>query len=156
MIAILADTHLPRGTRRLPDGCIRLLEKADFIVHVGDFTSASVLAELEELGPVAAVHGNVDESALREALPARRVVEVEGVRIGLVHDAGARAGRHARLLGWFPECDVVAYGHTHWPEIARQERGWVVNPGSPTERRRSPSHTMAVVRDGEPVLVSLD
>ncbi len=155
MIAILGDTHLPRGARRLPEGCLRVLAEADLIVHVGDFTSASVLAELEEIAPVAAVHGNVDEWALREALPERRTAEAEGMRIGLVHDPGPRVGRHERLRAWFPHCDVVAYGHTHWPELQADERGWILNPGSPTERRRAPGHTMAVVRAGEPVLVSL-
>ena len=91
----------------------------------------------------------------RLALPARRVVEHAGIRIGLVHDAGPPAGRHERLLGWFPGCDVVAYGHTHLPEVARAGDVWIINPGSPTERRRAPARSMAVIEDGMPRLVSL-
>jgi putative phosphoesterase len=114
-----------------------------------------VLEELEELAPVAAVHGNMDEPALREALPGSLVVEAEGLRIGLVHDASGVAGRHARLADAFPGCDAIAYGHTHIPEVARIGETWILNPGSPTERRRAPEHTMIVLEGGEPQLVSL-
>ena len=125
-------------------------------MHTGDLTAAAVLDALASLAPVEAVHGNMDAAELRARLPERRIVEAEGLRVGVVHDAGGAAGRRERLAGWFPECDLVAYGHTHLPEIARHGKLWVVNPGSPTERRRAPGHTMAVVRDGEPVLVRLD
>ncbi len=128
---------------------------AELIVHVGDFVAASVLAELRELGPVAAVHGNMDAPDLRADLPERAVVEAEGLRLGLVHDPGPRRGRYERLGAWFPECHAIVYGHTHWPEAALHEGVWLVNPGSPTERRRAPSHTMAVLRDGVPTLVEL-
>ena len=131
------------------------LRAADLILHVGDFTAAPVLEELRAFAPVAAVHGNVDERVLRDALPERAVIEAEGVQIGLVHDPGPRAGRHARLRGWFPDCDMVAYGHTHAPEVEWSDGVWIVNPGSPTERRRAPSHTMVVVTGGTPTLVAL-
>lgn len=152
---MIGDTHLPRGGRRLPEACLRVLAEADLIVHVGDFTAASVLAELRALAPVAAVHGNVDEWAVREELPERAIVDADGIRIGLVHDGGARGGRHERLRSWFPDCDAVAYGHTHIPEVERSGEAWVINPGSPTERRRAPTRTMVVVRGGEPTLVDL-
>jgi putative phosphoesterase len=114
-----------------------------------------VLEELRELAPVAAVRGNMDDAALYAALPERTVVEVEGLRFGLVHDPGPAAGRHERLRSWFPGCGLVVYGHTHRPEATLDEGVWIVNPGSPTERRRSPAHTMAVIRDGRPQLVRL-
>ncbi len=155
MIALLGDTHLPRGSRRLPDGCLRILAEAELVLHVGDFTALSVLEELRSLAPVAAVHGNVDEWPLRAALPERLVGEHDGARFGLVHDPGPPAGRHERLRRWFPECVLVAYGHTHAPEAVERAGTWIVNPGSPTERRRAPTHTMAVVRDGRPQLVEL-
>ncbi|HWM13918.1 MAG TPA: metallophosphoesterase family protein [Gaiellaceae bacterium] len=147
---------MPRGGRRLPEGCMELLQRASVIVHTGDLTAATVLEELAALAPVEAVHGNMDALELRGILPERRVVEAEGLRVGVVHDAGPSAGRHERLAGWFPDCDLLAYGHTHLPEVARHDEAWIVNPGSPTERRRAPGHTMAVVRDGAPVLVRLD
>jgi putative phosphoesterase len=144
-VAVISDTHLPRGARRLPDTCLQELDAADLIVHGGDFVTASVLAELEELGPVEAVHGNMDEAALTAALPKRRVVEVEDARIGMVHIAGPRAGRQARLAAAFPGCEAVVYGHTHVPEVSQHEGVWILNPGSPTERRGAPTHAMIVL-----------
>lgn len=123
---------------------------------MGDFTALAVLEELRELAPVEAVYGNMDEPALRGLLPAQAVVESEGVPIGLVHDAGPAGGRHERLVRAFAGCDLVAYGHSHRPEVARMGETWIVNPGSPTERRRAPTHTMAVIRAGVPELVDLD
>jgi uncharacterized protein len=146
---------MPRGGRRLPADCVTLLERADLILHTGDVTAASVLTELESFAPVAAVHGNMDEPELRAALPGRRVVEAEGLRIGLVHDARGAAGRHHRLLEAFPGCDVIAYGHTHLPEVEKVGESWILNPGSPTERRKAPEHTMIVLAGGEPTLVTI-
>jgi hypothetical protein len=136
---------MPRGSRRLPDECLRLLAESDLIVHAGDFVALSVLEELARLAPVAAVHGNMDEPELGAALPERRVVEVGESRIGLVHDGGPRASRAERLAGWFPGCDAVVYGHSHLPEVTRHGNLWILNPGSPTERRRAPRRTMMVL-----------
>lgn len=155
MIVLLGDTHLPRGSRRLSPRCLEWLRAADHIVHTGDVTSATVLDELARLAPVHAVHGNVDEPELRERLPERLVVELEGIRIGVVHDGGRITGRHARLRGWFPECELIGYGHSHRPELARVGSRWIVNPGSPTERRRSAGHSLAVVESGVPRLVAV-
>ncbi len=155
MIALLGDTHLPRGSRRLPAACRELVEEAELVLHVGDFTALAVLQELQALGPVTAVHGNMDDRPLRKLLPERRVVEHGDFRVGLVHDPGPAAARHERLVEWFPGCDLIVYGHTHLPEVARVGETWIVNPGSPTERRRAPGHTMAVVEGGAPRLVSV-
>jgi putative phosphoesterase len=129
------------------------------VLHAGDLVASSVLAELSELSPVEAVAGNMDDEALRATLPGRTTVEVEGVRIGMVHDGGPRAGREERLRALFPGCAAVVYGHTHVPQLERHGDVWILNPGSPTERRAAPSHSMAVLRvtDGalEPTLVSL-
>jgi uncharacterized protein len=142
-IAVLSDTHLPKGARTLPAACIERLRAADLIVHCGDLVSVAFLEELRELGPpVEAVHGNVDEPALRELLPAERVVEAAGARIGAVHEPGPSAGRERRLVARFPGCDAVAFGHTHMPVVERVGEVWLLNPGSPTERRRAPSRTM--------------
>jgi putative phosphoesterase len=155
VLALVGDTHLPRGSRRLPDACLALLREASLVVHLGDFTAAPVLEDLRALAPVAAVHGNMDEWPLREALPERLVVEAEGLTIGLVHDPGPAPGRHERLRRLFPDCGLVAYGHTHLPEATLVDGVWFVNPGSPTERRRAPSHTMAVLREGTPEIVTV-
>lgn len=149
-VAIISDTHLPRGTRRLPARCLDQLSRADLILHAGDFVAASVLSELGELAPVEAVYGNMDESALQASLPEQRVVEVGGARLGMVHVPGPRSGRAERLVAAFPHCDAVVYGHTHEPEATRFDGVWILNPGSPTERRRAPSRAMLLlaVTDG--------
>jgi putative phosphoesterase len=144
-LAIIADTHLPRGARRLPRECVRRLGESDLILHGGDFSTIAVLREFERLASVAGVLGNNDEPALADLLPERRVVEVEGARIGMVHDGGRRAGRNARLLRLFPDCDAVVYAHSHLPEVTRERDVWILNPGSPTERRRAPARSMLEV-----------
>jgi putative phosphoesterase len=149
---------MPRGTRRLPEECVRELERANLILHAGDFVAASVLQELRELAPVEAVYGNMDDAELQALLPERRVVEVEGVRIGLVHIPGPAAGREERLVSWFRDCDAVVYGHTHVPQLERHRGVWILNPGSPTERRRAPRRSVLalVVEDDslDPELVT--
>jgi putative phosphoesterase len=159
-IAVISDTHLPRGARRLPEACLEELRRADLILHAGDITTAAVLAELEALGPpVVAVRGNMDEPALVRSLPVELVVEAGSTRIGMLHDAGPRSGREARLAARFPGCAAVVYGHSHLPQVELHAGCWIVNPGSPTERRRSPTRTMIVLEaraDGvEPRLVQL-
>jgi len=130
------------------------------ILHGGDVSSVAFLEELRALGPpVHAVAGNADEPALREALPQELTVEVEGVRIGMVHIPGPAAGREARLLGRLPGCDAIVFGHTHLPVVERVGEVWLLNPGSPTERRRGPFRSFLRVRvDGntlEPELIRL-
>ena len=145
-VAVIADTHLPRGARRLPESCLAELRAADLILHAGDVVTAPVLGELCALGPpLEAVHGNMDDVALRAALPERHVVEIEDARVGMVHVPGPAAGREERLARWFPGCAAVVYGHTHRPQVARYGNCWILNPGSPTERRRAPAHTMIVL-----------
>jgi hypothetical protein len=151
---------LPRGSRRLPDRCLEVLGAADLILHAGDVSSAAAFEELQALGPpLVAVHGNADEPELRRLLPESRVVEVEQVRIGMLHAPGPRAGREARLAARFPGTDGVVYGHTHVPQIEPVGGVWILNPGSPTERRRAPSRSMLLVdvrgRRLEPRLVTL-
>jgi len=157
-VAVIADTHLPRGARVLPPLCVELLRGADLILHGGDFVSVAFLDELRALGPpVEAVYGNMDEPGLKESLPKQHVVEVEGARIGMVHIPGPAAGRAARLRAKFPDCDAVIYGHV--PEIVQDERVWILNPGSPTETRRAPGYSMLVLdvgaREIRPKLVAL-
>ena len=160
LVAVIADTHLPRGARRLPEPCLERLRAADLVLHAGDVIASDVLAELEALGPpVQAVHGNMDDATLRALLPATLVAQAGGVRIGMTHDAGPRADREDRLVRRFPHCAAVVYGHTHQPQVARVGEVWILNPGSPTERRRAPTHTMLELRVDagriEPELIQL-
>jgi putative phosphoesterase len=150
-IAVLADTHVRRGsTRNLPPAAWQQLRAADVILHCGDVVDDSLLSELRHCAPLHTVLGNNDHS-LVGVLPERRVVEVDGVRIGMVHDPGRREGRANRMRMKFHDCDIVLFGHTHEPfDGAGLDGQWLMNPGSPTERRRQPVHTMGrlVVHDG--------
>jgi len=141
-VAVIADTHLPRGARALPQECVDELVRADLVLHAGDVTAAPVLELLRELAPVAAVHGNMDDPELRATLPEQLVVEVGGSRIGMLHIPGPAAGRAERLAERFRGCDAVVYGHTHMPEVRRHGGIWILNPGSPTERRRAPNRSL--------------
>ena len=150
VVAIISDTHLPRGARRLPDDCLARLRVADLILHAGDISTVAVLRELEALGPpVAAVHGNVDEPALTELLPAERTVQAGRARIALTHDASPKTGRLERLRTRFPDADAVVFGHSHIPLHERALDGFqIFNPGSPTDRRRQPRYTMGCASVG--------
>ena len=149
-IAVISDTHMPRGPRRLPEDCVARLSAADAILHAGDLMELEVLRMLQSLGPpVHAVRGNVDSSELQARLPLQRLLDLGGVKIGMVHDAGPTAGRLERMRNRFPEARAVVFGHSHIP--LHEERGGfqIFNPGSPTERRRSPHHTMGMATTGD-------
>src|ERR687894_1264608 len=149
LIAIISDTHMPRGARRLPDACVERIAAADLLLHAGDFMTLAVFRELEAIGPpVLGVQGNMDTAELRRLLPDERVVEVGEARIAMVHDAGPRTGRLERMRRRFGDrADAVVFGHSHLPLHERAPDGFqIFNPGSPTERRRAPSHTMGMAR----------
>lgn len=144
-LAIVSDTHMPRGSRSIPRSCLRRCREADAILHAGDFVDLPVLEWLRTLGPpLHAIHGNVDSAAVRAVLPERLEVELGGVRIGMIHAPGPAGARLDALRAAFPRCDAVVFGHTHLPEHAERDGFAIFNPGSPTERRRAPSHTMGV------------
>jgi putative phosphoesterase len=146
MIAILADTHMPKGNRALPAECVERVRAAEAVIHAGDFFAASVLAELRALNPVVlAVHGNVDEPALRAELPESLEVEVGGRTVAVVHDSGPSKGRLTRMRARFPEADAVVFGHSHLPLHEEEDGFQIFNPGSPTERRRAPRHSMGLL-----------
>ena len=147
LIAIISDTHMPRGPRRLPDACVERLQSAELILHAGDVMAEEALAQMEAIGPpLIAVHGNVDSAGLRARLPAERIVEVEQARIAMVHNSGPARGRIARLRGRFPDADAVVFGHSHMPLHEQDDGFQIFNPGSPTERRRAPAKTMGMAR----------
>jgi hypothetical protein len=144
-LAIISDTHLPRGNRALPRACVEHLRAADLILHAGDFMELAVLTELEALGPpVHGVRGNVDSAVLQARLPLTRIVEAAGARIAMIHDAGPAGGRLARLRRRFPDAQAVVFGHSHIPLLETDAGFTIFNPGSPTERRRAPRHTMGL------------
>ena len=154
MVAIVSDTHMPKGQRELPARCVELLEQAELIVHAGDFSGAEVLDRFEAFVPeLVAVHGNVEAPEVRQRLPERNSFVLGGREVGIIHDAGPRDGRLRRMRRLFPAASAVIFGHSHIPLHERDSDGFqIFNPGSPTERRRSPAHTMGLLdlgADGE-------
>lgn len=155
-VVVVADTHLetrPSGSRAgnpvrgrwLPTAAIGHMRRADAILHTGDVLDGGVLDALAAMAPTWAVLGNNDRS-LVGVLPAVRVLELAGVRIGMVHDAGARTGRPARLRRRFPDAAVVVFGHSHIPcDEVGVDGQLLVNPGSPTQRRAQPHHTLGIL-----------
>lgn len=144
-IALISDTHLPRGERRVPRAALEICAAADLIVHAGDLSTLAVLRELESLGPpVLAVHGNADDAEVRERLPARASVDADGARIVVVHNGGPAKGRLERMRGRHPDAAAVVFGHSHVPlhETDPESGFQIFNPGSATDRRRAPTHTM--------------
>ncbi len=146
-VVVLADTHLRdvgsggRPGRWLPSRVIGALAKADVILHAGDVVDPGVLDRLRDFAPVHAVLGNND-TALEATLVASAVVDLGGVRIGMVHDSGRAAGRPNRLRRMFPDCQLVVFGHSHVPVDSPGVDGQMLfNPGSPTQRRRQPVAT---------------
>ena len=150
-IAIISDTHMPRGRRELPAECVARLRVADLIVHAGDLVELSVLHELERYAPVVAVYGNVDHAEVRDALPETLEVDAGGATFAVIHDAGPKKGRLERLRARFPQADAVVFGHSHIPLHQTAHDGFqIFNPGSPTERRRSPHRTMGLALVNSP------
>lgn len=145
-VVAVADTHLRPGSKRgLPSPALALLAGADVILHAGDIVDGSVLEELAAHAPVHAVLGNND-TTLVGALPEVVELDLDGVAVTMVHDSGASKGRAARLARRFPDADVVVFGHSHIPVLETGVGGQLLcNPGSPTQRRRQPHHTVAVL-----------
>jgi putative phosphoesterase len=145
-VVVVADTHIRAGSsRRLPAAAVAELERADLILHAGDIVSGGVLDDLGSLAPVHAVLGNNDVD-LAGVLPEQVVLDLDGVRVGMVHDSGPRTGREGRLRRRFPDADLVVFGHSHIPwDAAGLDGQWLLNPGSPTERRQQPHKTLATV-----------
>jgi uncharacterized protein len=148
LLGLISDTHMTGNRRTLPAACIERLAGCELILHAGDVMTEAALAEIEAIGPpVEAVLGNVDSFELRRTLPPERVIVLPGdVKVGMVHDAGPASGRLARLRLRFPDSDAVVFGHSHLPLHERDGDFQIFNPGSPTQRRRSPHHSMGLAR----------
>lgn len=142
-LLLVADTHVPRRARTLPDDVRRAAAAADLIVHAGDWVDESVLDELGGFGPLLGVWGNNDGPALRQRLPEIARADIDGVRVAVVHETGAAAGREKRMDAAFPDTDLLVFGHSHIPWDTTTPGGMrLLNPGSPTDRRRQPACTM--------------
>jgi putative phosphoesterase len=142
LAVVIADTHLPRRPIALPEGLISYLERADLILHAGDLMDPTLLDELAAYAPVRAVGGNLDPPEAR--LPETVEFEFGGVSIAMIHDSGPKRGRRNRMRRRFPGARVVVFGHSHIPWLEDEEL-LLLNPGSPTDRRRQPEHTFALL-----------
>jgi len=151
-LVLMSDTHLPSRARDLPPALWAAVDAADVVVHAGDWTSEELLDSLEtRAARLVGVYGNNDHGELRTRLPEVARVELGGVRFAVVHETGAKEGRERRADAAFPDTDVLVFGHSHIPWDAVSPRGLrLLNPGSPTDRRRMPHATFltATVDDG--------
>jgi uncharacterized protein len=146
-VAVLADTHAPRRWRCCPPRVAQHLRGADLILHAGDVCTAAVLDELAGYAPVVAVLGNNDgPDVARWGAAETAALDLDGLRVAMVHDSGQAAGRIARLRRRFPDADLVVFGHSHIPLDESAGGLRIFNPGSPTDRRRQPHGTLGVLR----------
>lgn len=151
-LLLVADTHVPKRARTLPDAVRRAASGVDLIVHAGDWVTEAVLDEFQALGPVLGVWGNNDGAGLRARLPEVARAEIEGVRVAVIHETGAATGRDKRMDAAFADTDLLVFGHSHIPWDTTTPAGLrLLNPGSPTDRRRQPRCTMMTLTltDGE-------
>jgi uncharacterized protein len=147
-VAVLSDTHAPRRWKSCPPAVAAHLRAAELILHAGDVCTAAVLDELAEYAPVRAVLGNNDGAEVAAwGAPETRSLDIEGLRIAMIHDSGPSAGRLGRMRRRFPDADLVVFGHSHIPldETSPDGTFRIFNPGSPTDRRRQPYGTIGLL-----------
>ncbi|MFI7079260.1 metallophosphoesterase family protein [Micromonospora sp. NPDC049903] len=150
-LVIMADTHLPKRARDLPAGLWADVDAADLVIHAGDWVDASLLDDLERRSArLVGVFGNNDGPELRTRLPEIARAEVGGLRIAVVHETGPAGGRERRCAARFPDCDLLVFGHSHIPWDSEAPGGLrLLNPGSPTDRRRQPYATYLTAEIGD-------
>jgi putative phosphoesterase len=152
-LLLLADTHVPARARDLSGQVWNAVEEADVVIHAGDWVDVALLDELTARSArLVGVWGNNDGGALRQRLPEKAYITLEGVRFAVVHETGSARGREDRCAAAFPDTDVLVFGHSHIPWNSTASGGLhLVNPGSPTDRRRQPQCTYltALVHDGQ-------
>ncbi|MBM7788388.1 metallophosphoesterase family protein [Tenggerimyces flavus] len=154
-VVAISDTHAPRRWRTMPAAVAAQLDGAELILHAGDVCVPSVLDELAAFAPVHVVQGNNDGPDVAAwGAPETLEVTIEGLRVGMIHDAGHKDGRAARMRRLFPEAGLVVFGHSHIPLDQSGYGVRILNPGSPTDRRRQPHGTLGVLEIADGALVS--
>jgi uncharacterized protein len=158
-LLLMSDTHLPKRAKQLPAPLLAELPRADVVFHAGDWVDIATLDLLESRSArLVGVHGNNDGPELRARLPEVAYVELGGLRFAVVHETGAAQGREARCAARYPDADVLVFGHSHIPWDTTAPGGLrLLNPGSPTDRRRQPhcTYMTATVSDGRLTDVTL-
>lgn len=154
----MSDTHLPKRARALPPVLWEEVDRADVVFHAGDWVTADLLDDLEaRASRLIACWGNNDGADLRSRLPERADETVGGVRFTVTHETGASKGREARMAALYPDADVLVFGHSHIPWDTTAESGLrLLNPGSPTDRRRQPFCTYMTARAADGVLSDVE
>ncbi|WP_405847379.1 metallophosphoesterase family protein [Streptomyces sp. NBC_01518] len=151
-LLLMSDTHLPKRARELPAQLLAELPRADVVFHAGDWVDTATLDLLESCSRrLVAVYGNNDGPELRARLPELAHAELGGLRFGTIHETGPAQGREARCAALYPDLDVLVFGHSHIPWDTTAAGGLrLLNPGSPTDRRRQPycTYMTATVNDG--------
>lgn len=150
-LLLISDTHIPGRARALPAAVLAAADAADLIIHAGDWVAVSVLDDFAQHGEILGVYGNNDGPELRAQLPEIARREIDGMQFAVIHETGDAKGRHKRTDAAFPDADVLVFGHSHVPWDTVTPGGLrLLNPGSPTDRRRQPYCTMmtAVVDHG--------
>ncbi len=139
-VLVVSDTHAPRRWKGVPEALLEPLKSCDLILHAGDVCEPSVLDELSAFAPVHAVLGNNDGSDVAAwDVPLERELELEGLRVAMIHIAGPKQGRGRRMRAQFPNADIVVFGHSHMPVDIVEDGTHLFNPGSPTDPRREPT-----------------
>ena len=151
-LVLTSDTHVPHRSRDLPHSLWTAIDAADVVVHAGDWVDLALLDRFEErCRRLVAVHGNNDHGDFRRRLPEVARAEIEGIRLAVVHETGDAKGRELRCAARFPDTDLLVFGHSHIPWDTTAPTGLrLLNPGSPTDRRRQPHGTWvsATAADG--------
>jgi uncharacterized protein len=148
-IGLVSDTHMPRFAKALPVALVRglLAHRVERILHMGDFTAPVVADLFQQLAPFDAVAGNNDDDEIRQRFGRRKLLSVEGLRIGMTHGDGARKSTLERAIEAFAgePVDVILFGHSHVPYCAKHADVWLINPGSPTDKRRMPRYSWGLL-----------
>jgi len=154
-IGVVSDTHIPTKARNLPANLIEAFSSVELIIHAGDIINQSVLDVLAELAPVNAVYGNIDPPELRNVLPERLDLNLQGYQIGVIHGHNLRGHIMDKLSYIFPESDIIIFGHTHRPCNQIINGQLYFNPGSPTDRRLQPKYSFGIIELGDRIISNI-
>lgn len=152
-IVVISDTHVPKRSKRLPRRLLKELKTADQIIHAGDWQSVAVYEQIKAYAPLHGVYGNVDGKDLKAILPKKQLLRLNGWTIGVTHGHGDRKTTEKRVVEAFQEekPDVVIFGHSHIPYLKTVNQMIIFNPGSPTDKRRSPYFSFGILRLGKEI-----
>lgn len=145
IIGVLSDTHIPSKAKHLPEQMLYKFKSVDLIIHAGDFTSLELFEQLQKVCKVEAVCGNMDKPEVRNILPSKKIIEVEGIKIGIIHGEGPPSGLIKYIKKEFHYLDCIIFGHSHTPYNAFIEGTLCFNPGSPTDNIFSPFKSYGLI-----------